>query len=75
MIEEFSRLPYPNKRFITNGNPTSCDCVEVLELLNDKDYRKGTGQLLQYKPKSIKRYLDSFDYISFLNRGKRKKIV
>lgn len=75
MIEEFSRLPYPNKRFITNGNPTTCDCVEVLELLNDKDYRKGTGQLLQYKPKSIKRYLDSFDYISFLNRGKRKKIV
>lgn len=75
MIEEFSRLPYPNKRFITNENPTACDCVEVLDLLNGKDYRRGTGQLLQYKPKSMKRYLDSFDYISFLNRGKRKEIV
>ena len=75
MIEEFSRLPYPNKRFITNENPTTCDCVEVLDLLNDKDYRRGTGQVLKYKPKSVKRYLDSFDYISFLNRGKRKEIV
>lgn len=75
MIEEFSRLPYPNKRFITNENPTTCDCVEVLDLLNDKDYRRETGQLLKYKPKSIKRYLDSFDYISFLNRGKQKKII
>ena len=72
MIEEFSRLPYPNKRFITNENPTTCDCVEVLDLLNDKDYHRGTGQLLRYKPQSIKRYLDSFDYISFLNCGKRK---
>ena len=75
MIEEFSRLPYPNKRFITNENPTTCDCVEVLALLDDKDYHRGTGQLLQRKPRSVKRYLDSFDYVTFINRGKRKKIV
>lgn len=75
MIEEFSRLPYPNKRFITNENPTTCGCVEVLALLDDKDYHRGTGQLLQRKPRSVKRYLDSFDYVTFINRGKRKKIV
>lgn len=75
LIEEFSRLPYPNKCFVTNENPTNCDCVEVLDLLNDKDYCRGVGHLLQYKPRSIKRYLDSFDYISFLNRGKQKRII
>ena len=73
MIEEFSRLPYPHKRFITNKNPAACDCVEALGLLNDKDYRRGTDQLLQHKPQSIKRYLDNFDYISFLNCEKRKE--
>lgn len=73
MIEEFSRLPYPHKRFITNKNPADYDCVEALDLLNDKDYRRGTDQLLQHKPQSIKRYLDNFDYISFLNCEKRKE--
>ena len=62
----------PKQSYLNKKHFSYMDCVEVLDLLNDKGYRRGTGQLLQYKPKSVKRYLDSFDFISFLNRGKRK---
>ncbi len=67
-IEEFLSLPYPNKLHITNANPTNAECVAVMEILNDPSYRM--GQILKYKPKSLKRYMDDLDYIGFLNRKK-----
>lgn len=66
-IERFDKLPYEHKIFITSkacADKSSSPTV-VLDMY-DNDYC--SGKILKYpKTYSYKRYLDSFDYIDFLN--------
>ena len=65
LFDEFNNIVYKNKVAIINdlisGNSFKMG-------IYDKGYK--SGKLLEFKtPYSLKRYLDEFDYISFLNTG------
>lgn len=68
-IEIFDKLPYHNKVIFTSKKYPefkSSFFIKEFEMANE------VGILSSYKKMSIKRYLDDFDYIRFLNNGKEK---
>ncbi len=68
-IEDFEGLPYENKLLIANANPTHSECVLVADMYNEAGYV--SGKIIQYKNAfSVKRHLESIDYISILNDRK-----
>lgn len=70
-IRNFDRLPYKNKVIFTHVEYpefSSAYCI--------KGFKKKTelGTITNYKKQILKRrYLDAFDYISFLNNGIRER--
>ncbi|MFT3982344.1 MAG: DUF1919 domain-containing protein [Lachnospiraceae bacterium] len=66
MYQKFSGLPYKNKLIFTRKEHEEKDVVPLN--IYDKDYFH--GKLFAYPSRfSKKRYLDSFDYVSFLNQN------
>lgn len=65
--KNFKNIKYPNKRMITR--PAGFTDSELVDIgLYNKDFF--FGKILRYKGKfSKKRYLDDFDYVSFLNEN------
>lgn len=62
----FFELPYENKVLIAAENPRNCEKVCVLPILNKKGYRP--GEVLEYGSHvAIRRHMDEFDYVAFLN--------
>ena len=65
----FKSLKYANKVLITGNNfPVSDKDIYKMQLYDQGYYY---GKLLEYKKgfQFYKRYLDDFDYVSFLNKG------
>lgn len=70
-IHSFESLPYENKMLITGKNITHSKCVVTHRILKKKDYV--SGEILQYPTiNSIKKNMDSIDYVSFLNNAVQK---
>lgn len=69
-IKRFDQLPYENKVIFTNKEYPefqSAYCIKGFEK------QKEVGILVDYKRQILqRRYLDDFDYVSFLNAGKNK---
>ncbi len=63
--KNFKNVKYKNKRMITNPVGFTDSEIVKSDLYDDKFF---WGKILRYKSKfSQKRYLDDFDYVSFLN--------
>ena len=70
-IERFDRLPYKNKVIFTHKNYPEFKSAYYIKGFEDC---KGVGVLLYFKKQFlIRRYLDDFDYISFLNGKEIRK--
>lgn len=70
-IKAFDKLPFESKMLVANKNPIGSKNVVVHPVFSDKNYKH--GQILLYKHRfSIKKYMDSIDYVSFLNSIKHK---
>ena len=63
MVSRFESLPYENKVIITNKEYDS-ECTHYLDIYGE-DFT--WGKLIRYKPHSLKRFLNDFDYVSWLN--------
>lgn len=65
-IKKFDNLPYKNKVIFTNKSYPEFKSSYFIKGFEDK---KGVGVLLYFKEKQfrIRRYLDDFDYVKFLN--------
>lgn len=65
-IKRFDNLPYKNKVIFTNKSYPEFKSSYYIKGFEDK---KGVGVLLYFKEKQfrIRRYLDDFDYVKFLN--------
>ena len=67
---DFFQLPYENKVLIAANNPTNNENVIILPVLAKETYRP--GEVLEYRSLlSPRRYMDDFDYVSFLNAGNK----
>ncbi len=66
ITERFEKLPFKNKVIITNKPYPLYDSAYFIDIY-DKNYT--WGKLISYIPKTFKtkRYIDRFDYISWLN--------
>lgn len=66
IAEDFFQLPYENKVIIAANNPIDNEDIHILPILSKANYRP--GEVLEYKSLlSIRRYMDDFDYVRFLN--------
>ncbi|TVX92636.1 DUF1919 domain-containing protein [Paenibacillus agilis] len=66
-LEQFDNIKYTNKVILTNGVEPNCKSSYPLYFYDETYF---DGKLLTYRSKfSTKRYLDEFDYVSFLNAG------
>lgn len=63
MVSRFVKLPFENKILITSKD-YGFECTKFIDIYGE-DYT--WGKLIRYKPNSWKRYLDNFDYVSWLN--------
>ena len=71
LVEKFETIPYVMKVLISNGNAGHIDVKNGYPMyIYDKKYHP--GKILDFGRFKIsnKRYLDDFDYVSFLNTGK-----
>ncbi|MBO4562932.1 MAG: DUF1919 domain-containing protein [Clostridia bacterium] len=70
MKRKFDSIHYDNKIMITKESDLSGDNIVHMRFY---DKIVSAGGILKYKNKfSVKRYLDDYDYVSFLNSGKEK---
>ena len=66
-IRRFDELPYENKVIFTHKPYPEFKSAYCIKGFEDKE---GVGVLLYFKKQFwIRRYLDDFDYVSFLNKG------
>ena len=66
VIERFDHTPIPYKALLTANQTANSPNAVVMDFYQKESYLP--GRILKYKSRfSIKRYLDEFDYISFLN--------
>ena len=64
-VKRFDSLPIQNKRLLT-GHLTDSPNAVVMDVLSEERFLP--GKILRYKTRcSVKRFLDDFDYIRFLN--------
>ena len=64
--EDFKSYPYKNKLFITQPNKSRSKQIIGDKMFISSKYKP--GDILKYKnSKAIKRRMDKFDYVSFLN--------
>lgn len=63
VIERFRNLPFKHKIAFTDNPTQQCDCVVYLKRYNPQ---KGDN-VFNTDRRTLKRYIDQFDYISFLN--------
>ena len=69
-FEAFESLPYENKILITKENLTNSKNVTTLKIFSKKKYKPGEG--FHYKNWfSIKRHIDEWDYVEFLNKSNK----
>ena len=67
----FDKLPYKNKVIFTHKPYPEIQSAYYIKGFEDQD---GVGVLLGFKKQFlIRRYLDDFDYITFLNKGKQQR--
>ena len=65
-LKEFDKLPYKNKVIFTNKDYPEIKSSYKINGFEDKDE---VGVLIYFKKRFfIRRYLDDFDYVSFLNK-------
>lgn len=68
MKRMFDAIPYDNKIMITKQSELSGDNIVHMPFYDETHFN---GKILSRKNKlSVKRYLDDFNYVSFLNHGK-----
>lgn len=66
VIERFEKLPYENKVIFS-----PVEYPEFQSVFCIKEFRRNWGVMTEFKNRILKRrYLDNFDYVTFLNRGK-----
>ena len=66
--KQFDSIPYKDKIMITKQSDISSENIVHMQLYDSSYY---PGKILSRKNKvSVKRYLDDYDYISFLNKSK-----
>lgn len=65
-IKNFDLLPYKNKVIFTSKYYSEFKSAFYIKEFNNCEE---VGILSSFKSKSIKRYLDDFDYVSFLNQN------
>lgn len=64
---DFDNLPYENKILIAANNPSESPNTLTFPILSKSDYRP--GEILEYASVfSVRRNMDKFDYVHFLNR-------
>lgn len=67
---QFDAIPYENKIMITKQSGLSGDNIVQMGFYDELYY---TGKIMKRKNKfSVKRYLDDYDYVSFLNAGRKE---
>lgn len=67
-VRRFDRLPVRHKRLLTGRSPAHSPNAVVMDCYAEGGFVP--GKILRYKtPCSLKRWLDDFDYIGFLNSG------
>lgn len=70
MMERFERLPYENKVIFS-----PIECPECKSVFCIKEFKRNWGVMTEFKNRILKRrYLDNFDYVTFLNRGKQARL-
>lgn len=74
LLERFDKLPY-KKVVLTEGLHIKIkNSFPIDESFYAQDYWK--GKIMEYPPKGIRRYYESFDYAHFFNSGKiRGRII
>lgn len=72
VLRRFDELEFPNKVILTDGYHPGIGCsFPVKDGFYDEDYFN--GKILSYPKFGLRRYLDSFDYVSFFNKGVIRK--
>ena len=67
----FDAIPYSNKVMLTKRSALSGKNIVHMRFYDEPHH---SGKILERKDeRSVKRYLDDFDYVSFLNSGKRER--
>lgn len=70
-LKEFDQLPYKNKVIFTKKEYPEIQSAHYMKGFEEEDE---LGVLTNYKKQfRMRRYLDDFDYVSFLNQGKQDK--
>ena len=72
LLEEFDHLDFPNKVILTDGSHPEIPCSFPIEGdFYGKDYFE--GKLFTCPKHKLRRYMDVFDYVAFLNEGVIKR--
>ncbi|MEG2061159.1 MAG: DUF1919 domain-containing protein [Alistipes sp.] len=64
LLAHFEKLPYANKQILTYGKQWNHPLVHTMQSIE----KHVIGKILWFKGLSGRRYLDEFDFVSFLNR-------
>lgn len=71
ILAKFNDIPYANKVVLTDGIQDVANSFPI----NGKFYGDSywPGKLLEYPTHGLYRYMEQFDYVKFINKGKIKK--
>ncbi len=71
ILAKFNDIPYANKVILTDGIQEIAHSFPIRSDFYGESY--WPGKLLEYPPRGLYRYMEQFDYVTFINKGKIKK--
>lgn len=71
ILTKFNDIPYANKVVLTDGIQDVVNSFPINGNFYGNSY--WAGKLLEYPPRGLYRYMEQFDYVKFINKGKIKK--
>lgn len=71
ILAKFNDIPYANKVVLTDGDHDVANSFPIKGNFYGESY--WPGKLLEYPPRGLFRYMEQFDYVTFINKGKIKK--
>lgn len=71
ILAKFNDIPYANKVILTDGISEIAHSFPIRSDFYGESY--WPSKLLEYPPRGLYRYMEQFDYVTFINKGKIKK--
>lgn len=71
ILAKFNDIPYANKVVLTDGVQDVTNSFPIKGNFYGDSY--WSGKLIEYPPMGLYRYMEQFDYVKFINKGKIRK--